>query len=213
MNLDDILEFLNRLDKSYITYLDKIDNLVDVDLTKELPSAFIIYLKSREYYLKGDLARAKFYYQLNHVLHSSSIPFEAVIGKNSVFAYGGIGTIIHNATKLGARCVIGSNVTIGGAQSGVPVIGDDVYISTGAKILGGVIIGDGAVIGANTVVLNDIPAFGVAAGIPAKIINVITRSSFDKYSGFYWCKNNPDAINKFCDWYISRKKMVNDLEI
>lgn len=137
MNLSDVLDSLNKLDQSYISYVDGIRNLVDLDLVKELPSAYVIYLKSREYYLKNDLERAKFFYQLNHVLHSSAIPYQAIIGKNSVFAYGGIGCIIHNASKIGARCVIGSNVTIGGAQNGVPVIGEDVYISTGAKILGG----------------------------------------------------------------------------
>lgn len=204
MNLEDITESLSRLDKNYIDYVDQIVTLNDIDLSRELPSAFIIYLKSREYYLKNNLNKAKLYYRLNHILHSSSIPFEASIGKNSVFAYGGIGTIIHNASQLGSRCTIGSNVTIGGAQTGVPIIGDDVYISTGAKIIGGVRIGTGAIIGANAVVRNDIEPFSVAAGIPAKIVSRVTASSFNKYSGFYWCKNSIESSQKFCEWHIKQ---------
>lgn len=209
MNLDDVLESLSRLNQDYVNYIDNLKGLSDLDLTRELPSAYIIYLKSREYYLKNNLSRAKFFYQLNHILHSSSVPYEASIGKNSVFAYGGIGCIIHSASKIGARCVIGSNVTIGGTQNGVPIIGEDVYISTGAKILGGVKIEDGAIIGANAVVLKDIPSFAVVGGIPAKILNQVTASSFQKYSGFYWCKNNDDACQRFCEWYIRRDKLPN----
>lgn len=209
MNLDDVLESLNRLNQDYIRYVDGIKNLTDINLEMELPSAYIIYLKSREYYLKNNLSRAKFFYQLNHILHSSSIPYEASIGKNSVFAYGGIGCIIHNATRIGARCVIGSNVTIGGTQNGIPVIGEDVYISTGAKILGGIVIGDGAVIGANAVVLKNIPPFSVVGGVPSKIINQITVSNFKHYSGFYWCKNNDESCQKFCDWYVKKGILPN----
>lgn len=58
MNLSDVLDSLNKLDQSYISYVDGIRNLVDLDLVKELPSAYVIYLKSREYYLKNDLERA-----------------------------------------------------------------------------------------------------------------------------------------------------------
>jgi serine O-acetyltransferase len=63
-------------------------------------------------------------------------------------------------------------VTIGG-RSGkveVPVIEDDVFIGSGAKILGDVRIGRGAQIGANAVVLQSVPAGAVVAGVPARII-------------------------------------------
>lgn len=210
MNLEDVLESLSRLNASYINYVDGIESLQDIKLTEELPSAYIIYLQSRKYYLLNNIKRAKFFYQLNHVLHSSSIPYEASIGKNSVFAYGGIGCIVHSAARVGARCVIGSNVTIGGAPNGIPVIGEDVYISTGAKIIGGVAIGDGAVIGANAVVLKNVPPFSVVGGIPAKVINQITASNFKNYSGFYWCKNNDESCQKFCDWYIKKGKLSDN---
>ncbi len=50
------------------------------------------------------------------------------------------------------------------------MIGNRVDIGTGAKILGPIIIGDGAVIGANAVVVNDVPAGAVAVGIPARVL-------------------------------------------
>lgn len=80
--------------------------------------------------------------------------------------------MIHARTVIGRNCVIGANVTIGG-KSGwweVPVIGDNVEISAGSRIIGPVRIGDNVVIGANTVVVKDVPSNCVVAGIPARII-------------------------------------------
>ena len=51
-----------------------------------------------------------------------------------------------------------------------PIIGDDVFIGAGAKILGAVTIGDGARIGANAVVVCDVPAGATAVGVPARIV-------------------------------------------
>jgi len=63
-------------------------------------------------------------------------------------------------------------VTIGGRLkiSGVPVIGNDVYIATGAKILGPITIGNNSVVGANAVVIHNVPENTVVAGLPAKVI-------------------------------------------
>ncbi|EGQ98953.1 serine acetyltransferase [Vibrio paracholerae 87395] len=50
------------------------------------------------------------------------------------------------------------------------MIGNYVYIATGAKVLGDIRVGDGAVIGANAVVLEDVPPYSVVVGMPAKVI-------------------------------------------
>lgn len=70
--------------------------------------------------------------------------------------------------------MIGQNTTIGG-RSGhyeVPKIGDNVDICAGARVLGPITIGNNVVIGANAVVINDIPDNAVVAGVPAKIIRI-----------------------------------------
>lgn len=94
------------------------------------------------------------------------------LGKGTCLAYGGLGVVIHDRAVIGARCYIGSGVTIGGTSGkhDVPVIEDDVIIYAGAKIIGPVVIGHGSVVGANAVVTRSIPARCVAAGMPAKII-------------------------------------------
>jgi serine O-acetyltransferase len=69
---------------------------------------------------------------------------------------------------------IGTGVVIGErglGKGGFPLIGDDVYIGVGAKVLGNVTIGDGAKIGANAVILENIPDGATAVGVPAKIIS------------------------------------------
>lgn len=109
---------------------------------------------------------------LIRLIHNCAIFSETSIGAETKFAYGGIGVVIHKRCKIGKRCVIGQNVTIGGRSKAkkVPTIGDDCYIAAGAKILGPVTIGNNVVIGANAVVLKDIPDGCVAVGIPATII-------------------------------------------
>ena len=80
--------------------------------------------------------------------------------------------VIHSRAVIGKNCMIGQNVTIGG-KSGwyeVPVIGDNVEISAGARIIGPVRIGNNVIIGANAVVVKDVPDNCIVAGVPAKII-------------------------------------------
>ena len=81
----------------------------------------------------------------------------------------GFSTII-NAKKIGENCHIYQQVTIGFNGTEQPVIGNNVRICCGAKVIGGVNIGNNVVIGANAVVVKDVPDNVVVAGVPAKII-------------------------------------------
>lgn len=75
--------------------------------------------------------------------------------------------------KIGENCSIIASVTIGlrGEQK-FPRIGNNVFIGAGARVLGDVELGDHAVIGANAVVIKDVPAKGTVVGIPAKLIKL-----------------------------------------
>lgn len=111
-------------------------------------------------------------------IYGLSIPTRTRIGPGFYIGhYGGI--VVNPDAVIGRNCNISHLVTIGqsnrGARAGVPTIGDDVYIGPGAKIIGRITIGDGAAIGANAVVLEDVPAGGVAVGVPARVVS--TRGS------------------------------------
>lgn len=108
--------------------------------------------------------------RLIRILYSSILPVEVEIGAGTRFGYGGLGVVIHPETRIGARCLIGQHVTIGGrsGQLGAPWLGDEVLVSPGAKLLGPIVIGDGAIVGANAVVLHDVAPGQVVGGIPAR---------------------------------------------
>jgi serine O-acetyltransferase len=89
------------------------------------------------------------------------------------------GTVI-GAGNIGANVTIFQGVTLGALEldmgfdpSRRPILSDGVVVGAGAKILGGISVGQGAVIGANAVVLQSIPTGGVAVGIPAKVIKIV----------------------------------------
>ncbi len=83
------------------------------------------------------------------------------------------------AERIGRNCYVHHGVTIGWDYRGdrAPILGDGVFVGTGAAILGEVTIGDGARIGANAVVLCDVPAGATAVGAPARVIKTATPSA------------------------------------
>jgi serine O-acetyltransferase len=116
-------------------------------------------------------------HRLIFLLFNSAIPPEAELGEGTWFGYGGMGVVIHKKARLGRRVFVSPQVTIGG-RSGhpdVPVVEDDVYIGSGAKVLGPIRVGRGATIGANAVVLKDVPDGAIVAGVPARVIRIAER--------------------------------------
>lgn len=103
------------------------------------------------------------------VLYGIEIGNEIELGDGVNFAHT-LGTVIGGTSKVGARVKFMGNNTVGTAKdNGCPVIEDDVVVGCGARILGPIRIGKGAYIGANAVVLSDVPAGAVVSGIPAKV--------------------------------------------
>ena len=90
------------------------------------------------------------------------------------------GIVLHPEVQIGPNCRLFQQVTLGtGPHPGVPVLGAHVDVGAGAKILGGVHIGDFALIGANAVVVNDIPAGAIAVGVPA-VVKLRARAQWDR---------------------------------
>jgi serine O-acetyltransferase len=91
------------------------------------------------------------------------------------------GLVVGETAVVGNRVSILQSVTLGGTgkEDGDrhPKIGDGVLISAGAKILGNIHVGEGAKVGAGSVVLQDVPAHTTVAGVPAKVVGKPTTNS------------------------------------
>lgn len=118
-------------------------------------------------------------YRFARNVYGIEIPYSAEIGQNVVFEHQG-GIVIHGDTKIGDGCIIRQGVTLGNRYMedpfSAPRLGENVNVGAGAKILGAVVIGDNAAIGANAVVLDDVPADHIAVGIPATIKSQSSKS-------------------------------------
>lgn len=100
------------------------------------------------------------------------LPCETTIGRHFVIEHSGA-IVISGDAVFGKGCIIRQGVTVGlrhTGQRGSPVIGDRADIGAGAKILGAVCLGDDVAVGANAVVLRDVPDRSIAVGIPARIL-------------------------------------------
>lgn len=82
------------------------------------------------------------------------------------------GVIISQQAVIGKNCDISHRVTIGASamgRKGSPVLGDNVYVGTGATLVGNIRIGNGAKIAANTFVIDDVPEGATVIGVPGRI--------------------------------------------
>lgn len=121
------------------------------------------------------------------LMFNSVVPYTTRIGRGSRFAYGCIGVVLHGRAIIGERVIIGQGVTIGRKlnPNGVPKIGNDVYISAGSRILGDITIGDNVIIGANSVVVSNVPANCIVAGAPARVVRNIDKSIYELLENIY----------------------------
>lgn len=82
-----------------------------------------------------------------------------------------VGIVIASSAEIGENVQINQNVTIGAGRDGSPTIKDDAVIYSGAVVIGDITVGERAVIGANSVVLQDVESETVVAGVPATEID------------------------------------------
>ena len=102
-----------------------------------------------------------------------------VIGRGAEFGPGfvlihGTGIVINGSVRGGSNVKLEHQVTIGAERRQSPVLGDGVFVGAGAKIIGPVTVGSGARVGANAVVVHDVPANATAVGVPARVVRVRT---------------------------------------
>jgi serine O-acetyltransferase len=138
----------------------------------------VIYRFGRwRYGLHSALARKpmsllyKLLYKLVQVLTGIELPCEAEIGRNFVIDHFG-GIVISGYARFGDNCRIRNGVVVGLSRVDdpcAPVIGNNVDIGAGAKVLGPIRIGNNVRIGANAVVICDVPDNAVAVGVPAVV--------------------------------------------
>lgn len=134
-----------------------------------------IGLYQRHRHRRDPLSRLKCGWgKLGHVwwslLSGCDISRDAQIAPDTRFPHPG-GIVIHARAVIEPGCLIMQQVTLGQLDTGgAPVVRRGAYLGAGARILGAVEIGAGARVGANAVVLKDVPAHSTAVGIPARVV-------------------------------------------
>lgn len=148
------------------------------DWTQQGFWAMVTYRFGRWRYTIQNKWIRKFFSLLYHILYKFTqivtgieLPCEVTVGKNfRIDHFGDI--IISGYAKFGDNCTVRNGVTIGLRHENepcAPQFGNNVSIGAGAKILGPITIGDDVDIGANAVVIEDVPSNSIAVGVPAKI--------------------------------------------
>lgn len=110
-------------------------------------------------------------YKFVQIVCGIELPCEVELGRNFVIDHSG-GIVISGYAKFGDNCRIRSGVVVGLSRVDdpcAPVIGNNVDIGAGAKLLGRITVGDNCLIGANAVVICDVPQGSIAVGVPAVV--------------------------------------------
>ncbi len=111
--------------------------------------------------------------ELSRFLTGIDIHPGARIGRNLIIDHG-MGTVIGETSIIGNGVIIYQGVTLGGTQlhrvKRHPTLEDHVVVGAGAKVLGNITIGQGSRIGANSVVVDDVPPNTTVAGVPARVV-------------------------------------------
>ena len=113
----------------------------------------------------------KFLYKFVQILTGIELPCEVPVGKGFVIEHSG-GIVVSGFARFGDHCRIRNGVVIGLARTEdpcAPQLGDNVDVGAGAKLLGNIRIGNHVRIGANAVVVTDVPDNSIAVGVPAVI--------------------------------------------
>ena len=131
----------------------------------------------------------------------------AKIGRR-VFIDHGVGVVIGETAVIGNDVVIYQQVTLGGVSTSKgkrhPTIGDNVVIGAGAKVLGNIYVGDDAKIGANSVVVKNVPFSATAVGIPARVLHCEQKKTRLDHDVI------PDVNKEIFEYLLKRIEVLED---
>ena len=141
--------------------------------------ALLFYRIANKLYRKNLRFLPRFISAMGQFLTTIDIHPAATIGCR-VFIDHGVGVVIGETAVIGDDVLIYQQVTLGGVSLSKgkrhPTVENNVVIGAGAKVLGNITLGQGCKVGANSVVVKDVPASTTAIGIPARILNCETHS-------------------------------------
>lgn len=133
-----------------------------------------LYRISKAFYDSGFKFFGYLFYHLNRVIYSVDIHPAAKISPGVVIDHG-TGIVIGSTAEIGRGTVIYHGVTLGAKYITTgkrhPTIGENVVLGAGCKVLGPIYVGNNVKVGANSVVLYDVPDNSTVAGIPARIVS------------------------------------------
>nr|BFD68246.1 serine O-acetyltransferase [Bdellovibrio sp. HAGR004] len=163
MMMSRVLELL----KTYKNYDPAAKSLWEIGLLYPGPKAIALHRVAHYFYILKLYFLARLVAEISRWLTGIEIHPGATLGKRLVIDHG-FGVVIGETAVIGDDCIIFHGVTLGGLKFDPvkrhPTVGNKVLIGTGAKILGPIHIGDGAMIGANAVVIRDVPAGATVVG-------------------------------------------------
>lgn len=175
---------------------------IEVFLLYPTIHALIAYRISHYLYINKLFFLARLISQISRFFTGIEIHPGAKIGRGLVIDHG-MGVVIGETAEIGDNVLLYHGVTLGGTGKDKgkrhPTVGNNVVIGAGAKVLGPIYIGSNSKIGANSVVLNNVPEGATAVGIPAKNIIKIKEEKVD--------------IIEIKDYTGRKKQIYNDMVI
>jgi serine O-acetyltransferase len=130
-------------------------------------TGILCYRIARWFFENNNETMANHYSNLGRLISRFEIYYSAEIGKGMKINHG-LGTVVGARCKIGENVLLHQNVTLGGRKGGRPILADNVTVYADAKVLGGVTLGNGSVVGANAVCLVDVPDNGVLMSNPGR---------------------------------------------
>jgi len=189
--------------------------------------ALIFYRLSHVFWLLGAKFLGRFISQVGRLFTGIEIHPGAVIGRGFVVDHG-IGVVIGETTIIGDNVTLYHDVTLGGVSPSIdsieqigmkrhPTLSDGVVVGSGAQILGPIVVGEDARVGANAVVTSSVPPGVTAVGVPARVILPKNKKKSAEFSAY---ATDPDGgtdpvlqtIESLCNQVSQLMERVRELE-